>query len=221
MSQPPQPPPYEYPQQPGYPQQQGYPQAGYPQPGYPYQGYPQPGFPGHAPTPKKRPSAWWFLPGAIALALAVACTVYAVVSGVRMFHTDGYLVADGHAHTVQVQSGERMLFVPDDSDPDCSVDAGAGALAVERLDSSGSSSVSTGGTDWYPFAKFTSDGPSVAVTCTGDGQQVRVGAPAGSAQIVALGVSILGAIGLGLLGVAGLVVVAVFYISRRPKAVTG
>jgi len=211
----------EYPQQ-GYPQpaypQQGYPQPGYPQQGYPQPGYPQPGYQPYPQQPKRRPSALWFIPGAIALVLAIVCVVVGVITGVRMFHTDGYLYADEAAHSFDLGKGSHMLFAEDGTAaPTCSVSDGSGELALENLDSSsGQTTISTGGLDWVPFAKFSSDGSSVSVTCTG-GPQVRVGAPAGETQFVILGISVIGAIGLGLLGLAGLIVVTVLYISRRPK----
>jgi hypothetical protein len=226
-----QPPPYPGPDGPGqapqYPQQgppaygqpgtpPGYP-PGYP-PAYP-PGYP-PGYPPYAAPPKKRPSALWFIPGAVALALAIACVVVAIVTGVKMFHTDGYVSADGTAHSFDLSRGSHMLFAQDGSDPPagCTAQDSSGALALDTLDSSNTETVSAGGYDWYPFARFSSDGSAVSVTCSGDGaQQVRVGAPAGETQFVILGFSAIGAIGLGLLGLAGVIIVLVLYVSRRPK----
>ncbi|MFL6157408.1 MAG: hypothetical protein ACJ72D_15045 [Marmoricola sp.] len=240
MTQPPQYPEQPDPQQPnpqqpspqqgyppaGYPQQ-GYPQQGYPQQGYPQQGYQPPGYPpgyqaGYQPypqPPKKRPSALWFIPGAIALVLAVVCVVVAVLTGVRMFHTDGYLDADGRAHSFPVGDGSHMLFAQDGVAPPtgCTTNDGSGDLALDYLDTSSQETISADGYDWHPFAKFSSDGSPVSVTCSGDGEQVRVGAPAGQAQFVILGFGAIGGIGFGLLGLAGLILVTVLYVSRRPK----
>ncbi|RNL79853.1 hypothetical protein [Nocardioides marmorisolisilvae] len=220
-AQPPQPP---YPQQ-GYPQQ-GYPPAtqqpayapGYPQ-GYPQQ-YPQqyPPGPYQPPRPKKRPSALWFIPGAIALVLAGVCVAVAIVTGVRLFHTDGYLYPDSKAHSFDRGKGSHMLFTQVDVEPpkECTATDGSGQLTLDAPDTSSDVTISTGGYDWEPFATFSSDGSRVSITCT-DGEQVRVGAAVGGNQFVVIGVSAIGALGLGLLGLAGLIVVAVFYIARRPK----
>ena len=91
MTQPPQYPgePNPYGQQPPDPQQ-GYPQQGYPpaypQPGYPHPGYAQPfppGYPSYQQPPKKRPSALWFIPGAVALVLAIASYIAFIYAGLR------------------------------------------------------------------------------------------------------------------------------------------
>jgi hypothetical protein len=158
----------------------------------------------------------------IAALLAVGCVVLAVVTGVRMYHTDGYLHADGDPYAVSIRDGDHMLFVADgDPVPSCTVRGASGALELESIDPGDNASLGIDDVEWVPFARFNSDGPSVSTTCSGDGEQVRVGAPAGNAQFVTLGVSVIAAMGLGLLGVVGLIVVAVLYISRRPKGVIG
>jgi len=191
-----------------------------PPPPFAYSPPPPPyGYP--APSPKKRPSAWWFLPGSIALLIAIACIVYAVMVGVGLFKTDGYVTADGTASTVELQrSGQRMLFAEVGGPaPDCVVTENGSTLAVDPVDESDPESLDVDGGTWVPQFAFTADGTTVQVTCTGNGESVRVGAPAGESEFIRIGVSSIAALGFGLIGVIGLIVITVLYVSRRPRKV--
>ncbi|MET3960528.1 hypothetical protein ABIE44_000462 [Marmoricola sp. OAE513] len=208
---PPEQPPY------GYPPQQ--PPYGYPaQPPYgapvPY-GYPVPPSPG-----KKRPSAWWFLPGALGLVLAVVCGVLFGVTVVRSLSTDGYLPADGEAHAISLDdSGDHMLYFPtEEGAPQCAVTEDGAAVAVEPLtEDVGDYDVGTDGETWIPFAEFSTDGTSVDITCSAAEEEVRVGAPFGESQLITIGITAIGALAFGILGLVGTIVVAVLFISRRPR----
>ena len=189
-----------------------------PNPVPPY-GYPQPSY--GAPPPRRRPSAWWFLPGALSVLLAIAAVVVAIVTAVRMYDTEGYLFADSRSHPFALDSGDHMLFTPDASTvPRCTVTSDA-EVPVTSLDADGQETLKVRQIDWRPFARFHSDGGDLAITCAGEAEQVRIGAPAGTTQFVVIGVSIIGALALGVLGIVGLIVVAVLFFTRKPRSVTG
>lgn len=214
------------PDQAGQPGQPGQPPYGYQQPAYGYQqppagyGAPPPyGYPVPPPQGKRRPSAWWFLPGALGLVLAVACGVLFGVTVVRTLSTDGYVAADGERHTVTLDdSGDRMLFFATDTGtPTCTVD---GLPADDITDDVSDYDVGTDGETWLPFAEFSTDDTSVDLVCTAaDGipEDVRIGPPLGESQLITIGVTAIGALAFGVLGLVGTIVVAVLYISRRPR----
>ena len=211
---------------PGYPAP-AYPQPAYPQPGYP-PGYPQPGqppgygqFPAYPKPAKRRPSAWWFVPGAVALVVALACGVYGGFTIADLFHTDGYVRAGGGAQTVVLDgAGEHMLFgLADTARPTCSVTESGTPLPLDRVSETETVDVSTG--SWVPFASFTSDGSQVEVSCDLTAGSVRVGAPAGEGEYIRIGISIIAAAVLGLGGLVVTILVGVLFLTRPSRKVTG
>ena len=219
-------PPPAYPPQ-GHPPQ-GHPPPGYPTPGYPPPGYPPPGYPaygypayGGVPgPPKRRPSGWWFAPGAVALALAVALAVYAGFLIVGLFHTDGYVDAGGSQTVVLDDSGEHMLFaIADTAPPACTVTENGAPLALETVSATETIDLDSG--SWAPFASFTTAGRQVQVGCDLATGSVRVGAPAGEGEYIRLGIALIAAAVLGLAGLAATIVLAVLFFSRPSRRVTG
>jgi hypothetical protein len=200
-----------------------------PHPG-PYQPGPYPpayGPPGYAPyqaprPPKRRPSAWWFLPGAVALVLAVLGAVIGGLTLARLLHTDGYVELGVGALPVDLdKAGKHMLFADDavPGPPPCRVSENGVPLALTPVDET--ETVSTDGQDWRPFAEFSTGGKRVEVECLGANGSVRIGAPAGESEYVRIGIAFVAALGLGVVGLAASVLVLVLILTRPPRRVTG
>lgn len=188
-------------------------------PGPPPGGYPPPY---HQFRPaKRRPSAWWFLPGAVSLVVALACVVVAVYVGIGMFRTDNYVASDSGPQPVSLRgAGIHMLFADAAGPrPACAVSENGHRLRTTPVDTS--ETIDIEDVSWRPFLEFTSAGTSVEVQCVGRAGTIRVGAPAGDAQFFELGIAGLAAFGFGVLGLAGLIIVLVLFLSRPSRKVTG
>jgi hypothetical protein len=207
---PPPPPPHGPPQGPAQGPPQGPGQGGYPAVQY---GYQKP--------PKRRPSGWWFLPGAIALAIALACGVFGGLTIAGTFHTDGYVLPGATGQAIELdKTGEHMLFTTSDaSAPLCVVTEGGPPLDLKV--ETETNTVDNGTGSWVPFASFTTESTRIEVTCEDAQGSIRVGAPAGRDQFIRIGLSFIGAAVMGLLGLAGTIVVAVLFFSRPSRKVTG
>ena len=168
---------------------------------------------------KHRPRALWFFVGGGLVLVAIVVFVVGLVLTIRSstdtdatFRTSGPIGFDSEPGT------ERMLFVRSGAaEPSCTVRDGTGA---ERpLDHpAATTTVTTGGTEWTGFATFDSGDGNLTIRCT-TVTRIRVGDPLGAGFVVRLLVTILAPMGLGLLGMAVLVVTAVLWFTRPPRAV--
>lgn len=174
-------------------------------------------YPAPVRAPKRRPSAWWFAPGAAFLVAGIVLAAVVVSVFVGMTHTDGYVPPDGHAHRVAVGAGEHMIF---STEPLSRPFQCEGGHAVHFI-YDGSTTFSINGTTWYPRISVTTN-RARAITCTNRSQtQLRIGGPVSGARIVGSLIGGFAAALLGFLGIVGLVVVAIIYFTRPPRSVTG
>jgi hypothetical protein len=198
--------------------------GGYPPPPPPVYGAPAPspyGPPQYvAPPRKQRPRAWWFLPGVVCIALAIGGVVIGVLTGIRLFETDGYVVADGLPHTIALDDGDYELFSQTglQEPPQCTTRGSSEPVSLTEVNND--STVSINGLDWVPFAKISTVDQDVAITCDGVNERIRVGSPVDGSAIVTLAVSIIAAVVLGLVGLAALVVTTVLWFTRAPRTVS-
>jgi len=158
----------------------------------------------------------------VALALALVCGVYGGFAIAGTFHTDGYLDAGAGSQVIELDSpGRHMLFAIDGtSSPICKVTDGATPLALTGVSETETVDLDTG--SWAPFASFTSEGTAVQVSCVRDaGTAIRVGAPAGEGEYIRIGIAVIAAVGLGVVGLVVTIVVAVLFLTRPSRRVTG
>lgn len=148
--------------------------------------------PPSAPRLRRRRSKRWFQVGGALLAPAVAIFVGGVFWTISDTRTDGTFPADGTAAAVtSPASKERMLFVTyatgqvngpfsdnDPAEPTCTITDGSGEER-ELDDVSGKTTFTQGTRGWLAIATFDSGDGDLSVTCAGDGQNMRVGAPVG------------------------------------------
>ncbi|MBO9520164.1 MAG: hypothetical protein J7518_01400 [Nocardioidaceae bacterium] len=195
-----------------------------PPPGYGPPGFPPGSYPAYQVQrpPKRRPSAWWFVPGAVALVLAVVAGAVGGITLVRLLHTDGYVEVGVGALPVDLdKAGKHMLFADSHAPgpPPCRVAENGDPLALTPVDET--ETVTTDGQDWRPFAEFSTDGRRVEVECAGASGSVRIGAPAGEDEYLRIGVAFVGALGLGVVGLAASVLVLVLILTRPSRRITG
>lgn len=178
---------------------------------------PQSPYPASVRPPKRRPSRWWFAPGAVFLGAGIVLVAVVVSVFVGMAHTDGDIPPDGATHHVSVGSGEHMIF---STEPLSRPFQCKGGHAVHFIDG-GSTTFSINGNTWYPRISFTTD-RTTTITCTNRSQtQLRIGGPVSGARIVGSLIGGFAAAVLGFVGIVSLVVVAIVYFTRPQRSVTG
>lgn len=180
---------------------------------------------------RRRPSKWWFVVGGGLLVLAVVIFVGGLIwTIVGVTKTDGTFPADGTPASVTSPADEkRMLFMEDsdlpadpfdDSDPaepECTITDGSGEER-DLDDVTGRVTVSNSDGDWRGIATFNSGDGDLSVTCTGDGVDMRIGAPLGFGFAAGLVVSIVLPMILGSIGALILLITTILYLTRPPRA---
>jgi hypothetical protein len=195
-----------------------------PQPPYgqPYQ--PPPLYPAYQkPVPsRRRPSAWWFLVGALLMLAGLAIGVLLIVQTVRTFtDVDATIQADGETHTLTVDADQdRLVWVHPRQSESCSiVDARSGEpVTLEDVDATYTKDVGSG--SWEGAKRFDPGSGDLEVTCDATGGEIQIGpAPEFGKFLGGLAAGILIPLVLGGGGFVLLIVIGILYATGRPRNV--
>ncbi|GAB3259161.1 hypothetical protein GCM10027425_21300 [Alteromonas gracilis] len=178
--------------------------------------------PAALPPRKPRPRAlWWFVGGGLLLLGVISFVALLLLTLGRATTTDvtGQLGPQGEAVLTVPTDERRMLFLAANG-------AGAPCQLVTRsgrpleLERSGlSATVTVDGVQWYGVGTFTSPESEVLAVCDAlPGTGYRVGEPLGSAFVGGILATIFVPMALGGLGLIVLLVTAVLWFTRPPRA---
>lgn len=173
------------------------------------------------PEPKKRPSAVWFVVGAL---LVVAGAVAGVVLFVRIFSAgfldvEATIPADGAAHQVSVGTdGDRFLWEPQYGAADCTlVDVSTGGtVSLEPVN--GTFTRSYNADAWQAVARFDPGSGRLSVTCSAEEGPAQIG-PAIVVEdfVIRILLAIAVPLVLGGLGLAVLIGTAILWATRPER----
>lgn len=172
--------------------------------------------------PRTRPSPWWFAVGGALLVLGLTLAVAAIVLSVAAFtRVEAQVPADGVTRTVRVEPGADYLLwtrpaetqrcdVVDGADRTVLVLQGLGAASYTRDVGSGS---------WEGAATFTATSPTLEVTCQPASSPVEIGEkPQVHTLVGGIFLGLVLPVLLALVGGAALLVMAILYVVRAPRA---
>ena len=194
-----------------------------PQP--PYGNYqPPPIYPAYQkPVPsRRRPSAWWFVVGALMIVAGMAIGVLLIVQTVTTFtDVDATVQADGETHAISVAADQdRMVWIHPGEPQNCSiVDAADGQdVDFKGLDVDYVKDVGSG--EWEGADTFDPGSGDLEITCDATGGEIQIGpAPAFGKFFGGLAAGILVPLALGGGGFVLLVLVGILYATGRPRNV--
>lgn len=138
------------------------------------------------------------------------------------FSIDATIHADGQTRQVTVETDrDRMIWIDQFDQPSCTIkDAATGEeVAYEGLGNTAYTKWDDG-REWQGDGTFDPGSGDLAVTCTPDGGPIQIGPePEFGALVGGLAAGILIPLLLGVAGFVGLIVVAVLYVTGRPRNV--